>query len=456
MIRKQHTIIILFLTAVAIFIGTGSTAILFSGRIIHENTKIGLVSKAYEIIEEIRITLRSAIISQRNYIITSDTEYYHDFVRQKEHLIGELEKFNHTEYSDSIGTTRIALLDSLISQKIEMLGYMIEIDNKNGTGKVADLIEENSTPVFEAIQEQATEIETTLEKTTENFRSYSQKSARITNLAIYSGYSVAFILLFICFFILRHQIIQRSKAERDLKIQARELAEINAEKDRLLSIIAHDIKNPFVALLNLMDLLEEPMQAGNIEKIREIIGLVNASSKKTYDLLQNLLDWSRIQLGRLIPEPSVADACELVQKNLELMSETTAQKKIVLTLAHQKNNYVFVDSNMILTVLRNIISNALKFTPEKGAIHIDFTSSGNELIISVADTGCGIREENLPFLFDRIASTSKFGDSRNRGTGLGLLLAKELVEKNNGRIWATSEYGKGSIFYIALPKALPV
>ena len=449
---KKHIIVIFFLIAIAIFTITGVGVTLFSAKIVRENTKIALVSNAYENVEKIRLSFSMLIISQRNYLITGKKIYYLDFLTQKAHLMNELDRLKKSGTKGVIDEDSIRQLDKLISDKIEMLETMIELKNRNESNAIINMIEEKSTPVFEDIQLITDKIEYSLENIIAEFRIFSRRKAKITEIAVFAGYSVAIVLLFFSFFALRFQIIQRTKAESELKKQAEELKEINAEKDKLFSIIAHDIKNPFVALLGLMELLDEPIRNKDIVKIKRIIGLVQASSKKTYDLLQNLLDWARMQTGRLIPDPSVLDVYELLLENKELLAESANKKHIKVLLSDEIRPYVLADRNMVLSVFRNILSNAIKFTPEKGEIKVDMAITEKEVIVSVADNGPGIKKEHLPKLFDSKANMQNINNASYKGTGLGLLLSKELITRNHGDIRAESEYGKGTVFFISIPR----
>jgi C4-dicarboxylate-specific signal transduction histidine kinase len=449
---RINVISLFFIASLLIFMFTGGVVITFSKSIINENVKIANVSKLYEVLEEVRITLRTVIISQRNYLITGENKYNIDYVNQKAHLLKEMEKLKQIKPDGYINEKDIILLDEMIKNKLQILDEIIDLEYQNRVKEVEQLIEEKSNPIFEKIQANASGIENSLEEIISEFRISTQKNARITKISIYSGYSIAFLLLFISFISLQSQIKRRKVTENELKNNTRILSELNAEKDKFFSILAHDLKNPFTALLGLMDLLNDSIEKQNIDQIKEIISMVDASARKTYSLLENLLEWARIQSGRLKPDILSIDAYELIEETYELLTDSAKNKNIQLVLPEKNKIQVYADKNMVQTVFRNIISNAIKFTPEGGQIKVDIKKEKARIIVSVSDTGCGIKQEELPLLFRLDTDTRLIGTGNNKGTGLGLILSCELMKQNKGDIWAESEFGKGSTFFIAIPR----
>ncbi|MDP3443187.1 MAG: HAMP domain-containing sensor histidine kinase, partial [Ignavibacteria bacterium] len=189
------------------------------------------------------------------------------------------------------------------------------------------------------------------------------------------------------------------------------------------------------------------------EDIEKYAGLIRSSSARAMDLLKNLMDWALSQTGRMEFNPDFFDITILVLEVEETLENASMQKKISLINKLPELKQVYADRNMIATVLRNLISNAIKFTHLGGEIRIEVTESQNELLISVADSGVGISSERLSNLFRVGESESTLGTNKEKGTGLGLILCKEFIEKHEGKIWVESEEGKGSAFYIALPCA---
>ncbi len=227
--------------------------------------------------------------------------------------------------------------------------------------------------------------------------------------------------------------------------RARELADLNAAKDKFFSIVAHDLRGPFQPLLGFSKLLLRITDTATPEQLHEIGGGIYRSAKNIYDLLENLLQWSRLQMDRLDFEPEQIDLQTVVERNIRLLSENAAKKEVTLQSSVRERVAICADENMLDTVIRNLISNALKFTPDGGRITISAQVNGTDKIeISVADTGLGISPENIAKLFRLDAHHSTLGTAKEQGTGLGLLICKEMVEKNGGRIWIESEVGQGT------------
>jgi len=239
---------------------------------------------------------------------------------------------------------------------------------------------------------------------------------------------------------------------RELKKAEEELKKLNATKDKFFSIIAHDLKNPFGSLLGASDVLLKKFDKFDKEKILQFITNIRQVAKQGYDLLLNLLEWSRAQTGRLKFEMQNLNLNELVTSNIELLQTAANNKKIEMINAVDPEITVLADRNTTLTVLRNLISNAIKYTHNGGKVTI-FTETVNDHIkIIVEDEGIGIPEDVQEKLFRIDESYSQKGTNDESGTGLGLILCKEFVEKNKGQIWVESEEDKGSKFIFTLLK----
>jgi len=247
-------------------------------------------------------------------------------------------------------------------------------------------------------------------------------------------------------------ITDRKKAEELRKENEARLSELVATKDKFFSIISHDLKSPFNSILGLSNLLVEQIQEKNYDGIEEYASIIQSSSQRAMELLKNLLDWSRSQTGRIEFSPEYVEMVNLVNEVTELLSEAAQQKSIGIVKELPRNILSFADKSMISTILRNLISNSIKFTLPGGQIVISAVRKKDELIINVADNGVGIKKEVLGKLFQIAENQTTLGTQNERGTGLGLILCKEFVEKHGGRIWVESEPGVGSKFSFAIPK----
>ena len=246
-------------------------------------------------------------------------------------------------------------------------------------------------------------------------------------------------------------ITERKKAEEALKESEAQLKELNATKDRFFSIIGHDLKNPFNSILGYSDLLLFQIQQQNYEKIEKYARMIRNSSKWAMALLENLLEWSRSQSGRLRFDPKHIYLRDITAEVMVLFKDAAQQKSILIIEEIPADMLIYADKHMIETILRNLFSNGIKFTPPGGEVKIHAEQKDGQILISVEDNGVGIKEKNLDKLFRIEESYSTMGTQKETGTGLGLLLCKEFVEKHQGQIGVESEHEKGSRFYFTLP-----
>ncbi|MCX6154846.1 MAG: PAS domain-containing sensor histidine kinase [Candidatus Kapabacteria bacterium] len=237
------------------------------------------------------------------------------------------------------------------------------------------------------------------------------------------------------------------------------LEKTNSEKDNFFSIIAHDLKNPLGNFRNVTELLSDSY-ADFSEKDRiEFIGLMNDSAKNIYALLENLLEWSRSQRGQIPFQPLLFNLKMMSIDIFKLMKPSADAKNIEL-INHIPVNYeINADLNMINTVIRNLISNAIKFTPNGGMIELGLKNINDNKIMTeeciyIRDNGLGMNKEMCNKLFRIDTNVTTPGTNAEKGTGLGLILCKEFIEKHGGKIWVESEEGKGSTFYFTIPKSI--
>jgi PAS domain S-box-containing protein len=253
--------------------------------------------------------------------------------------------------------------------------------------------------------------------------------------------------------LLHDYLEELAKTNEQVRISEAELKRINAEKDKFFSIIAHDLKNPFNSLLGLSEILIEDIETLSKEEIVDFSSSINSASKIIMQLLNNLLDWARIQTGRIKHAPEKINMKELIDENVELLSQTAKNKKINLYSEITFPSTIFADKYMINCVVQNLITNAIKFTKENDSISVSSTENEESFTFAVKDTGIGIKPEDQAKLFKIDSHHTTKGTNNEAGTGLGLILCKELIEKNKGSIWVESEVGKGTTFYFTLPKS---
>ena len=247
-------------------------------------------------------------------------------------------------------------------------------------------------------------------------------------------------------------ITERKEAEQILRENEQKLKEKNIAKDKFLSIIAHDLKNPFNSIIGFSDLLLKNLEKDESQtNNRQYAEIIYSEAKHTLDLLDNLLNWSRSQEGRLHYYPERVDIRKLIMYTIKLLKYAANQKQIIINYQLDVNLKITADKNMLSTVIRNLVSNAIKFTKEGGKIEVIAIKENKEIKISVSDTGTGIKKKDIDKLFRIEEDFRTKGTKKEGGTGLGLLLCKEFVEKHGGQIWAESTYGKGSTFTFTIP-----
>lgn len=257
-----------------------------------------------------------------------------------------------------------------------------------------------------------------------------------------------------------NNVLEEKLTQNNLKIehqrdeldkQKRELEELNATKDKFFTIIAHDLKNPFNTVIGLSELLIERYDLYDSSKIKEFIAQIYKYSNNAYHLLEDLLQWAKSQTGRMEVYVEKLDVFELAIENLNLFQESANKKGINLVSNVKMQTYIFADRNMITTVLRNLISNSIKFTNRGDFITLEAIKLNENVEISVTDTGIGIPEKNLKKIFNIDANISTQGTEDEPGTGLGLIISREFVEKNGGTIYVKSQEGKGTQFSFKIP-----
>ena len=249
-------------------------------------------------------------------------------------------------------------------------------------------------------------------------------------------------------------ITDRKMADEEIKIINNDLEKLNREKDKFFSIIAHDLKSPFNNIMGLSELLIENIKGKDYNEIEKYGEMILFSSHKAVDLLMNLMEWSQTQSGRMIFNPNPLEIYSVIHDEILLHTETANQKSISISAIQNSPIRIFADKAMISTILRNLISNAIKFTKPGGDIVISADVNQNEVIIYVKDTGIGLNKTTIEKLFRIDVNHSTPGTQKEKGTGLGLILCKEFVEKHSGKIWVESNEGKGSTFFFAIPYSI--
>lgn len=246
-------------------------------------------------------------------------------------------------------------------------------------------------------------------------------------------------------------LVKEKRLARELQVKTNQLKELNVSKDKFFSIIAHDLKNPFNVLVGYTSILKAELEVFSREELQQIISDLNQAAENGFDLLQNLLVWSRTQTNQIQTLKTPFNLLEVLEQVKALVDLNLISKQQQLLTNIDPQLVVFADKDMISTVLRNLIFNAIKFSPKNSKIEVVSSLDGDSAQIKVIDYGIGIAPELIGNLFEIGKNTTYPGTEGESGTGLGLAICHEFVEKNGGKIWVESQYGKGSVFYFTIP-----
>jgi K+-sensing histidine kinase KdpD len=241
------------------------------------------------------------------------------------------------------------------------------------------------------------------------------------------------------------------KRTEELTIKNQELEKSNQTKNKFFSIVSHDLRSPFSGVLGILEVLNDPEHKVDEKTQKQLLKSAKDSAGNTYELMENLLVWARSQMNKSNCNPQVNNLSELLRKNIELKQVTAEQKEIKLIANIPEKLEAYFDLNMIDTVIRNILGNAVKFSQSGGLVEVSAEVQKEEIIVYIADSGIGLNEEEARNLFE-IKKESRKGTGGEKGTGLGLIICKEFIEKNGGRIWATPNNPNGTVFHFTIPE----
>jgi two-component system, sensor histidine kinase and response regulator len=248
-------------------------------------------------------------------------------------------------------------------------------------------------------------------------------------------------------------ITERQKAALQLETYSKKLQELNVTKDKFFSIIAHDLKSPFNSITGFSEFLIENYTDMEISEIKTSLHFIQSSSKHAFTLLENLLVWARSQTKSIEFKPVIFNLKEGIYDTVSMAESIAAKKHIELKSDIDDEISIWADINMINTIIRNLLSNATKFTPPEGKINLSVSQNSEFWLFSISDTGIGIDSKNIDKLFKIDSKFSTFGTENESGTGLGLILCKEFVERHCGKIWVESIINQGTEFKFSIHKS---
>lgn len=281
-------------------------------------------------------------------------------------------------------------------------------------------------------------------QTVEFSMEFSGKSAYFEARIIYSSPDRALILL--------RDITTQKNAEADLRRLTEDLESANNEKDKFFSLIAHDLRTPLVGLTGYAEILSQDIDELSTEEIKQYSNSIVEISRQTIKFLSNLLEWSRLQTGKIQYMPNDVSINLTVESIFQLLKSNAAKKEITLINQTIPEHIVYADENMIYSVLNNLISNSIKFTNIGGVIIVSTKEEGDKIITSVKDNGIGMDDDQMKNLFALNKSFTTPGTAKEKGTGLGIILCRDFINKNFGKLWVESKVGEGTTFSFSLPK----
>jgi len=250
------------------------------------------------------------------------------------------------------------------------------------------------------------------------------------------------------------ELIARTRANLHLADNYAKIKQLNESRNKIFSIIGHDLKGPVGNMKSFLDMILSKQMDLDYDEIIAFLGLLEKQSTATYNILENLLVWANSQLNNTVINPAEQKINLAIKNNIVLLEGIASKKNISINNKTSDDLIAFFDFNLISTVIRNLIANAIKFTSENGTITIDVEQNESQTVVSITDTGIGICPERLETIFDDASFETTLGTDNEKGSGLGLKLCRHFVEQHNGKIWVESEAEKGSSFIFSIPTKL--
>lgn len=342
-----------------------------------------------------------------------------------------------------------------LSEELDIAHKELSFQNEENAKRAAELIEANKELAFQNEEKEKRAAELIIANKELAFQ-IEEKAKRAAELIITNKELAYQAELAVANKELALQYEEKAKRADELILKNSELQQLlhlNADKDLFISILAHDLRSPFNALLNLSELLITNITQQDITGIENIGNQIFKSAQSTYNLLEDILMWARAQSGQIPFKPRILSLSDICKDILEVFKSSADEKNITITCSTNDVANVFGDADMLKAVFRNLVSNAIKFTNKHGQIDIYPELNQTNVTITVSDTGVGIDPDTIAKLFDVSQINATKGTANEKGTGLGLVLCKQFIEKHGGKIWVESEYEKGSKFKFTLPLA---
>jgi signal transduction histidine kinase len=410
-------------------------------------SSFGWVERTYNIkitLESILSNLTTNESEVRGYIITSDEKFIDDFHPTVKTIRDDIAKLKNLT-KDSRQQQGISDLDALINERISLFLNSIELKNKGGnTDQVISKVSQGKI-LMDKIRSRSEQIEQEEQELLTQRKNISYENFQRTNNNILFSCALAFLTVILMVVVFKKDFDERSKIEKML-------LELDENKNKFFSIISHDLRGPIHGIAKLASFLKDEKRTSREDAL--IMGdMIEKTAKKVGNLLEDLLSWAKMQMGRIDYRPEAFEIHELTEKCLSDLKHIADIKKISLK-DKVDHAIVFADRNMINTVIRNLVSNSIKFTNEGGEITVSSRPEGKFSEICIEDNGVGMPEIVTENLFKIESVHSSKGTADEAGSGLGLLICKDLIEKNKGTIWVESTENKGSKFFFTIPSQI--
>jgi signal transduction histidine kinase len=393
-------------------------------------------------IESMTLMLTRQESMTRAYIITGNKDLIKDFSKHLEQIRKEFYRMEHLIQDNPGQIKRISILKTLFSQRIDKLQKCIRLKSAGGySEQMMQSYILDGYKHMDKVNELKLELEEEEQKLLVLRRSDAYQNLNSTNSTILFAGAISIVSIILIVILIRNDIKRRDKLEREMK-------ELDMNKNKFFSIVSHDLRGPIHGISKLAGFMKDEENTSREEMI--LMGrIMEDSAKKAGNLLENLLQWAQVQMNRLEFKPSGFYIDELVEECMDALRVNADIKKIAL-ISNVQKQLVFADKNMINTVVRNLMSNAIKFTFEEGKVVVSSLRKNGHIEITVSDTGIGISDDAAKKLFHMDKANSTKGTANETGNGLGLLICKEFLEKNHGRIWVERRKEGGTDFTFTL------
>ncbi len=411
------------------------------------------VDHTYQVIQklkDIEQELRQAESDASAYSNFKDEKYKTDFTKDTINLRQSIKDIYSLSQDNQLQIKNIVVFEVLVNKRIDTAISKFSPSFSQEKFRLKENMYRRLQLRKES-NEASAKIETLEHKLLEQRQQLAYKNLSGSKVTILISGFISLVISLLIVFLLYKDIERRKRTEE-------ELIRLNENKNKFFSIISHDLRGPVKGISSLTKMLINN-KIEKVEDAQELFFLLYSSAEKTSDLLENLLTWARSQMNKIRFEPQIINLKDEINNGFIHVVNSAADKQIDIKRQTEEDCFVMADKDMIAMVIRNLLQNAIKFTHTRGEIIVDLKAENRNAIVSVKDNGVGISEENISKLFEINTGYTTIGTAAEEGTGLGLVLCKEFMLKNSGKIWVESELGRGSTFYFSLPlvkRVLPV